>query len=293
MEVDGEVFLDGDCYIGFYDVSPSKINFDEAGRNISELYVDGSGESKWNGGLGFKLSKSLGVLRQDGDKCWRSNRARVCIQSYADKFESIAHSNSESQKIDKDSEEWQKYQESLRAAQLEREQRAAEEEERRQQRLAAEETERKRLAEEDAKRQARAVQQRREVEKQQLADAEAKRQRLADYAVVLDADTDLYLYSALQLKDLASKRGQTIFIEEVYVFFVQDESWINGGNLTIVNDDSLGSVGRVTCVLSPEDGDNFMEKPHKGIYSISGVLDQFSRRSGIKIFPCKAELRAG
>ena len=53
------------------------------------------------------------------------------------------------------------------------------------------------------------------------------------------------------------------------------------------NDNSLGKSTRLTCTISAEDGDKFMENPQRKDVSMKGILKRFTGSNGTEIEPCK------
>jgi hypothetical protein len=89
-------------------------------------------------------------------------------------------------------------------------------------------------------------------------------------------------------KKLATSIGKTIAINDMYVFKINDSSWLTGGNLELINDDSLGARTRIVCSVSPLTGDKFMETKKRREIAIIGKIETYSSSTGLIIKPCNA-----
>lgn len=87
-------------------------------------------------------------------------------------------------------------------------------------------------------------------------------------------------------KELNSNIGNKIIINDFYIWAYDDYDWVSGGNLIVINDDSLGTDSRITCSISPEQGDIFMEHRQRISVYIEGVIRAFDNYDGLRIEPC-------
>ena len=91
----------------------------------------------------------------------------------------------------------------------------------------------------------------------------------------------------LMKKELNMARGEEILVKDVHIWSYDDDDWMNGGQLHLINDDSMGTFSRITCSISPDAGDEFMQDPKRRSVSMRGTLQGYSDRSGITISPCE------
>ena len=101
-------------------------------------------------------------------------------------------------------------------------------------------------------------------------------------------ESDLIYLTELQ-KPITKKKigmaiGKQITFGNLYVWSYDDDEWLSGGNLYLMNDDSLG--GGVTCAISPSEGDKFMSNPKRIDVRVVGIIKSFSDRAGIRLDPC-------
>jgi hypothetical protein len=93
--------------------------------------------------------------------------------------------------------------------------------------------------------------------------------------------------SPLMQKKLNMSKGKTILVKSIYLWKFDKSEWLQGGPLHLMNDDSLGKATRLTCTISADDGDKFMENPQRQDVSMKGILKGFDGSSGTVIEPCK------
>lgn len=93
---------------------------------------------------------------------------------------------------------------------------------------------------------------------------------------------------ALLKKDLATGRYDKISLESMHVMSVDLSAWEQGGNLILINDDSMGIAYRIGCSLSSEAGDKFMTDGERRFVKIDGAIKSYSSLTGLSIEPCVA-----
>ena len=109
----------------------------------------------------------------------------------------------------------------------------------------------------------------------------------ADPDLVISSDRELMTMSPLMQKKLNMSKGKTILVKSIYLWKFDKSEWLQGGPLHLMNDDSLGKATRLTCTISADDGDKFMENPQRQDVSMKGILKGFDGSSGTVIEPCK------
>ena len=102
----------------------------------------------------------------------------------------------------------------------------------------------------------------------------------------MSAQTKVPYSPELLKKKLGTSVGAQVSLPRFWVMSRDDSEWVSGGNLYIYNDDSMGSEFRVTCVLSPEDGDKFMENTRRREVDIKGSIENYSTSYGLRLNPC-------
>lgn len=93
---------------------------------------------------------------------------------------------------------------------------------------------------------------------------------------------------ALFKKKLGTGAGKTIQISSLFVWSYDGSVWEKGGNLYLINDDSMGIAYRVVCSVSSEVGDKFMETKSRREISLTGTIKSYDSSSGLLIEPCNA-----
>lgn len=76
MDIKGKVLVDGPCVV---DDMGGIYNFDSGGNNLSHINTDGRSMSAWNGGSGYRVTTSLGILTKQGDYCYTNQNVVVCF----------------------------------------------------------------------------------------------------------------------------------------------------------------------------------------------------------------------
>jgi hypothetical protein len=77
---------------------------------------------------------------------------------------------------------------------------------------------------------------------------------------------------ALLKKKLGTNIGNPITIKKMFVWSTDSSDWEKGGKLHLINDDSMGRAYRITCSISSQDGDKFMETNKRRTIVASGIL---------------------
>lgn len=93
---------------------------------------------------------------------------------------------------------------------------------------------------------------------------------------------------ALLKKDLAIGRYDKISLESMRIMSVDSSAWEQGGNLILINDDSMGIAYRIGCSLGSEAGDKFMTVGKQRSVKIDGAIKSYSSLTGLLIEPCVA-----
>ena len=108
--------------------------------------------------------------------------------------------------------------------------------------------------------------------------------------IILEMDIDHALnfeFDPLYKKTLNTSVGDKVIIKEYYIWSYDDDDWQKGGNLYLINDDSMGSRTRITCSITPDEGDKFMMIKQKMTVKVEGVIDEYSDYNGLTLNPCK------
>ncbi|CAI8282549.1 MAG: Uncharacterised protein [Rhodospirillaceae bacterium] len=106
--------------------------------------------------------------------------------------------------------------------------------------------------------------------------------------LVIQSDSEfMFGIKPLLKKKLNTNKGKTIRFNDVYVWSYNDDRWMNGGPLELINDDSMGTQTRVTCAISASAGDVFMENPKRQSVSMTGTLVGYTDYGGTMIEPCE------
>ena len=106
--------------------------------------------------------------------------------------------------------------------------------------------------------------------------------------LVIQSDSEfMFGIKPLLKKKLTTNKGKTIRFNDVYVWSYNDDRWMNGGPLELINDDSMGTQTRVTCAISASAGDVFMENPKRQSVSMTGTLVGYTDYGGTMIEPCE------
>lgn len=113
--------------------------------------------------------------------------------------------------------------------------------------------------------------------------------------IVFESDSKLGLAlgmlgkgDALLKKKLGTSVGKPIQITSMFVWSYDGSEWEKGGRLHLINDDSMGRAYRITCSISSENGDKFMETKKRRDIVASGILKDYSSSYGLTIDPCNA-----
>jgi len=88
-------------------------------------------------------------------------------------------------------------------------------------------------------------------------------------------------------KELSMAQGAQIAIDNVWIWNHDSSDYENGGNLYLMSDASLGVSTEITCSVSPEDGDKFMEKNLRIKAKVTGRIESYSSTYGLSIEPCE------
>ena len=106
--------------------------------------------------------------------------------------------------------------------------------------------------------------------------------------LVIQSDSEfMFGIKPLLKKKLNTNKGKTIKFNDVYIWSYNDDRWMNGGPLELINDDSMGTQTRVTCAISASAGDAFMENPKRQSVSMTGTLVGYTDYGGTVIEPCE------
>jgi hypothetical protein len=106
--------------------------------------------------------------------------------------------------------------------------------------------------------------------------------------LVIQSDSEfMFGIKPLLKKKLNTNKGKTIRFNDVFVWSYNDDRWMNGGPLELINDDSMGTQTRVTCAISASAGDVFMENPKRQSVSMTGTLVGYTDYGGTMIEPCE------
>jgi hypothetical protein len=89
-------------------------------------------------------------------------------------------------------------------------------------------------------------------------------------------------------KKLGTSVGGQIEIKSMYVWSFNSFEWEKGGNLHLVNEDSLGGSSRVVCSVNAATGDKFMQSKNRRTISLTGTIKSYSSSEGLFIEPCNA-----
>ena len=113
--------------------------------------------------------------------------------------------------------------------------------------------------------------------------------------IVFESDSKLGLAlgmlgdgDALLKKKLGTSVGKPIEIQKMFVWSFDGSDWEKGGKLHLMNDDSMGRQYRITCSISSQDGDKFMETKKRRTVAVKGILKDYSSAYGLQIEPCTA-----
>ena len=87
-------------------------------------------------------------------------------------------------------------------------------------------------------------------------------------------------------KTLGMAGGKIVEFKDFGVYSYDNSSWEKGGDLSLLNDCSLGMQTKIDCQLSPGDGDAFMKYATRRHIRIRGVIKSFSSSGGLTISPC-------
>lgn len=87
-------------------------------------------------------------------------------------------------------------------------------------------------------------------------------------------------------KQLGTSVGKVVEFKDYNVYSTDKSQWEKGRNLSLLNDDSLGSETTVECKLSARDGDEFLNDTSRKHVTMKGVIQSFSSSSGLVLSPC-------
>ena len=103
-------------------------------------------------------------------------------------------------------------------------------------------------------------------------------------------DMDEYLKKSMMYSETNNhqnylKNQHKIIIKDYYIWAFDDGDWQIGGKLHLINDDSMGRRTRITCSISPDEGEKFMMIKQRMSVRIDGVIGDYSDQTGLKIDP--------
>jgi hypothetical protein len=143
----------------------------------------------------------------------------------------------------------------------------------------------KQAAEEQRRKQERLARQRAEEEKERKRIAKER----ASMKFIFESDRDMAIQQDTNRvlgKQLNTSRGENVMLGKVYVWSMDSSDWLNGGELHLFND-YIDTSTKVTCSISPSQGDKWMEKNIRRDVEMTGKIVSYSIRNGLVISPCK------
>ena len=87
-------------------------------------------------------------------------------------------------------------------------------------------------------------------------------------------------------KTLGTSTGREIQIDDLYIWSYDDTKYIKGGTLQLINDDSMGTQARISCIVDAKTGDEFMVNRVRQSLQIAGRIKSYDDYSGLTIEPC-------
>ena len=87
-------------------------------------------------------------------------------------------------------------------------------------------------------------------------------------------------------KILGTNTGREIQIDDLYIWSFDDTKYTKGGTLQLINDDSMGTQSRISCVVDAKTGDEFMVNMYRQSLQIIGRIKSYDDYSGLTIEPC-------
>lgn len=87
-------------------------------------------------------------------------------------------------------------------------------------------------------------------------------------------------------KILGTSTGKEIQIDDLYIWSYDDSKYIKGGTLQLINDDSMGTQARISCIVDAKTGDEFMVNRVRQSLQIIGRIKSYDDYSGLTIEPC-------
>jgi hypothetical protein len=87
-------------------------------------------------------------------------------------------------------------------------------------------------------------------------------------------------------KTLGTSTGREIQIDDLYIWSYDDTKYIKGGTLQLINDDSMGTQARISCIVDAKTGDEFMVNRVRQSLQITGRIKSYDDYSGLTIEPC-------
>lgn len=87
-------------------------------------------------------------------------------------------------------------------------------------------------------------------------------------------------------KTLGTSTGREIQIDDLYIWSYDDAKYIKGGTLQLINDDSMGTQARISCIVDAKTGDEFMVNRVRQSLQIIGRIKSYDDYSGLTIEPC-------
>jgi len=107
------------------------------------------------------------------------------------------------------------------------------------------------------------------------------------YASGFDLFDDLiYDWDISIKKILGTSTGREIQIDDLYIWSYDDTKYIKGGSLQLINDDSMGTQSRISCIVDAKTGDEFMVNRVRQSLQIIGRIKSYDDYSGLTIEPC-------
>ena len=107
------------------------------------------------------------------------------------------------------------------------------------------------------------------------------------YASGFDLFDDLIYDGDISIKKiLGTSTGREIQIDDLYIWSYDDTKYIKGGTLQLINDDSMGTQSRISCIVDAKTGDEFMVNRVRQSLQIIGRIKSYDDYSGLTIEPC-------
>ena len=107
------------------------------------------------------------------------------------------------------------------------------------------------------------------------------------FASEFDVFNDLIYELDISIKKtLGTNIGREIQIDDIYIWSFNDTKYTKGGTLQLINDDSMGTDSRISCVVDAKTGDEFMVNRVRQSLQIIGRIKSYDDFSGLIIEPC-------